>query len=187
LQANYQRLYHRGISWQISYTWAKPFRAGGNFASDGAVYPTAIFSNSGLSTMSADYGTVTTPNLGPAQPAGTASYAYFHALNRFQNYMVDTGQPKQHIQFNGVIDLPFGKGKRFLGNSNWFMNELVGGFQIAGAGSILSQDFAINATNWGAIAAVACARSGSSGSTATLPRHLSLPTVAMQAAHWRPV
>jgi len=149
LQANYQRLYHRGVSWQVSYTWAKAFRAGGDYASDGMIYPTAIFANSGPSTMSADYGKVTPPNLGPSQPAGTASYAYFHAMNRFQNYIVDTVSPKQHIQFNGVVDLPFGKGKKFLGDSNRFMNEIVGGFQLAGAGSIVSQDFAINATNWG--------------------------------------
>ena len=70
-------------------------------------------------------------------------------LFRSEGYQVDTYVPKQHIAFNGIVDLPFGREKRFFGNANHFMNELVGGFQIAGAGNIVSQNFAVTNTNWG--------------------------------------
>ena len=46
------------------------------------------------------------------------------ALNRYENYMVDTGIPKHHIQFNGIYDLPFGRGKQFLGNSNHLVERI---------------------------------------------------------------
>jgi hypothetical protein len=72
-----------------------------------------------------------------------------HELNRYENYKVDTAIPKHHINFNGVYELPVGRGKRFLGNANSFWNEVVGGFQIAGSGQVLSQDFTITSSNWG--------------------------------------
>jgi hypothetical protein len=75
----------------------------------------------------------------------------WRALNKYENYITDTAIPKTHILFNGIIDLPFGTGKRFLGNSNRFVNELVGGFQIAGDGSVISQDFQVSNANWGPI------------------------------------
>jgi hypothetical protein len=73
----------------------------------------------------------------------------WHGLDRFENYVVDTALPKQHIIFNGIFDVPVGRGKRFLGKSNRFLDELVGGFQLAGDGSISSNDFQPYAQNWG--------------------------------------
>jgi hypothetical protein len=70
-------------------------------------------------------------------------------LNRFQYYRVDTYFPKQHVKFNGIVDLPVGRGKWLLGNANRFVNELVGGFQLAGDGNIGSQDFAVASSNYG--------------------------------------
>jgi hypothetical protein len=72
-----------------------------------------------------------------------------HELNRFENYKVDTAIPKHHINFNAVYELPVGRGKKFLGNANWLLNELAGGFQIAGSGQVLSQDFTVGSSNWG--------------------------------------
>jgi hypothetical protein len=151
LTADYQRLYHHGIAYQINYAWSKAFRAGGNAGNDNLFYPAQDYVTVGniVSTMTSPYGTVIAPATPPGRPAGVASYASYHALSRFESYRVDTAIPKQHIRFNGIADLPFGRGKRFLGNSNRFMNELVGGFQLAGDGSIASQDFPITATNWG--------------------------------------
>lgn len=67
----------------------------------------------------------------------------------YQNYILDSAIPKQHIQFNGIVDMPFGRGKRFLGGSNRIMDDLVGGWQVAGDGNILSQDFQPAKGNWG--------------------------------------
>ena len=38
----------------------------------------------------------------------------------------------------------------YLGNANRFLDEVVGGFQLAGDGNIVSQDFQPVSTNWGA-------------------------------------
>ena len=156
LQANYQRLFHHGVAYQISYAWSKPFRIGGNSTRDGGLDPIQNYAVSGLGVMTPYTGGASTPGtvqvIAPATlpppPAGAASYAFYKALDRFANYAVDTAIPLQHIQFNGIVDLPIGRGKRLLGNSNRFLDELVGGYQIAGAGSISSQDFAVTNTNW---------------------------------------
>jgi hypothetical protein len=162
LQATYQRLYHKGVAYQINYVWSKPFRLGGNYFRDGNIYPKADYVNSGLGTMASYGGSVTTPNLGPALPAGAATWGYSHAFDRFQNYHIDVAIPKQHISWNGIVDMPVGRGKHFLGNANRFVDELLGGFQVAGDGNLASNDFAIMAptssssttTNWGAISPI---------------------------------
>lgn len=133
LQASYQRMFHHGLAYQINYVWSKPFRIGGNWSRDSTISPFADF----------------LPGYGPAKPSYLPSWGMDHALNRFENYKVDTGLPKHHINFNGIYDLPVGRGKTFLGNANSFWNEVFGGFQIAGSGQVLSQDFTINSGNWG--------------------------------------
>lgn len=151
-QANYQRLFHSGVAYQIEYDWQKPMRVGGNGGRDGNIYPSQIYVNSGLGTVSP-----VTPGAGigagfvppPVRPSGIASYASFRALNRYENYMEDTGIPLQHVQFNGIVDLPFGRGKWLLSSANRALNEAVGGWQIAGSGNVTSQDFAVSNGNWG--------------------------------------
>lgn len=149
LQANYQRLFHHGIAYQIQYVWSRPFRAGGDANRSAIIYPTQDYAAGGIGVMTPAYGAVLAPNLPPPRPTGLPAWAYYHSLNRFENYMIDTAVPQQHIQFNGIVDLPVGRGKRFLGNANRFFDELVGGFQLAGDGNIGSQDFLITATNYG--------------------------------------
>jgi hypothetical protein len=150
LQANFQRLFHHGVAYQIFYTWSKPFRVGGNSFRDGTIDPAADYvgTTGMIGTMSSPY-PVTAPALPPAAPAGLPSYAFYRGLNVYENYQIDSAIPKQHIRFNGIVDLPFGRGKRFMGNSNRFIDELVGGWQIAGDGNIVSQDFAVASSNWG--------------------------------------
>ena len=169
LQVSYQKLYHRGIAWQVMYDWQKNLRNGGNWSRDNQVDPYENFANSGLSTfgpavcaaaqapwcsakgaLDMSAGTPITPALPPPPPPGTANWAYYKALNRFENYgTVDTATPKQQMQFNYVYDLPFGTGKRILGHANRLLNELVGGYQLAGDGNLYSSDFTITATHWG--------------------------------------
>ncbi len=154
LQANYQRWYHSGVAYQINYQWSKPLSSQNQQDNqDSYLYPSSSFvgntQGAAKTYMTPAYGPVPAPTLPPPPPAGQPSWSFSHAQNRFENYEVDTETPKQHIQFNGIVDLPFGRGKRFLGNSNRFLDELVGGFQIAGDGNITSQDFAVTATNWG--------------------------------------
>ncbi len=145
VQVNYQKLYHSGIAWQFSYVFSKLMDTGVG----SSYYPYASYAASGLGTMTPAYGQVQTPIAAPAPPSGLPNWGFYHALDRFENYGLDTGNPMQTIKFNGVVDLPFGRGKHFLGGVNNFVNELVGGWQLAGDGSVTSQSFALTSTNWG--------------------------------------
>jgi len=94
-------------------------------------------------------GVVTAPLPLPERPAGLPSYVSWHGLNKYGGYFLDTAIPKQHLSFNGIFDLPFGRDKRYFSLSKRWVNELIGGFQIAGDASIVSQTFRVTATNWG--------------------------------------
>jgi hypothetical protein len=162
LQVNYQRLFHKGIAYQVQYVWSKSFRLGGNYFRDGTVYPGANFlgynpiaagtsyNTTGIANFIAG-GTVLTPSVPPTPPQGTLPWQEYHKLVYYQEYKPDTAIPFHHFRFNGLVDLPFGRGKRFLGNVNKFVDEAVGGWQIAGDGQILTQAFAPASGNWGAV------------------------------------
>lgn len=161
MQLSYERLFHRGIAYQVSYVFSKAMRMGGdvNEGTDTAVtntYPVANYPGvlGTAGTMTSPYGLVYSGALPPPRPAGTPVWADYHALDRYENYMLDTTIPTHHVKFNGIVDLPVGRGKRFLGNANGFLNEIVGGFQIAGAGNVVSQAFRPSAGHWGAISPV---------------------------------
>jgi hypothetical protein len=133
LQLQFQRPFKKGFGYQIFYVYARAFRVGGNQTRDSIIYPTADFLPGTLPS-----------NLNP----GT-ELAPSEGLNHFENYKVDTAIPEHHINFNGIVDLPVGRGKRFLGNSNRLVDELVGGFQIAFTGQVVSQSFSVAAANYG--------------------------------------
>jgi hypothetical protein len=134
LQLNYQRPFRNGVGYQIFYVYSRAFRVGGNTFRDNALYPAQNFAP-GVLPAGLDVGTTLHPS---------------RALNRYENYRVDTAIPLHHITFNGIYELPFGKGKRFLGNSNKFVNAVFGGYQVAFTGQVLSQAFSVGAGNWGA-------------------------------------
>jgi hypothetical protein len=69
--------------------------------------------------------------------------------NRFLNYRRDTDIPKHRFRWNFLLDLPFGKGKKWLASSNKLMNAVVGGWQLAGFGSYRSRYWELPSTNWG--------------------------------------
>ena len=54
------------------------------------------------------------------------------------------------VSFNGLVDVPFGKGRHFLKNSNRLLNALIGGYQIAFVGTVVSQSFQVATGNYGA-------------------------------------
>lgn len=154
LQVNYQRLFHHGLAYQVTYVYSRALQTGTNtwptFAP--SLYPAANYPGvmGTASTMSSPYGTVYAGVAPPARPAGVPVWAHYHALDRYEYYGLNSSVPIHYLTFNGIVDLPFGRGHRFLGNVNRFVNELVGGFQLAGDGSITSQVFQPSAGNWGA-------------------------------------
>ena len=133
LQLNYQRPFKNGFAYQIFYVYSRAFRLGGNTFRDNVLYPAADFAP-GVLPAGMNTGTLLNPS---------------RALDRYENYMPDTAIPVHHIIFNGIVDLPVGKGKRFLRNSNRLLNALVGGYQLAFVGQVVSQSFAVASANWG--------------------------------------
>lgn len=150
LQVNFQRFYHRGFGYQIYWVWSKSFRLGGNSTRDGQIYAPQDYL--GYLPITATYSSpypITTPKVPPLNPAGTSAYNDWHALDRWEQWQRDGDVPPQHVGFNYIFDLPFGRGKKILGSSNRFLNQIVGGYQIAGDGFIRSQIFAVADSNWG--------------------------------------
>ena len=64
--------------------------------------------------------------------------------------MVDTNTPPQHLQFNFLIDFPFGRGKRWLGKCQQAFERSGGRLAAWPAREDFTvTDFAITNTNWG--------------------------------------
>lgn len=124
--ANFQRLYKHGYSYQIAYTLRKGFRLGGNNSRDTILYPAG------------DYA--------PGYVPGGGS---LYALNLAQNYGVNTQFGPQGFIFNGIVDLPIGRGKKFFGKSPHWVDELIGGYQIAWNGSLFQNWMGVTSSNWG--------------------------------------
>ena len=138
LQINYQRPFKKGIAYQIYYVYSRAFRVGGNTFRDNVLYPAENFAP-GVLPKDLDTGTLLQPS---------------RALNRYENYAVDTAIPVHRVNYNGIVDLPVGKGKRYLRNSGRLADALLGGFQVAFTGTVVSQSFQVGAGNWGATSPV---------------------------------
>jgi len=53
------------------------------------------------------------------------------------------GAPKHRVRWNFIADLPVGRGKKFGGNSRGALEKLIGGWQIAGTGFMVSRYWAL--------------------------------------------
>ncbi|MEZ5356736.1 MAG: carboxypeptidase-like regulatory domain-containing protein [Bryobacteraceae bacterium] len=133
LQLNYQRPFRNGIGYQVFYVYSRAFRVGGNTFRDNTLYPASNYAP-GVIPQGMDVGTEFEPS---------------RAFNRWQNYRADTAIPLHRVSFNGIVDLPVGKGRRFLKNSNRLVNAILGGYQMAFVGTVVSQAFQVANTNWG--------------------------------------
>ena len=133
LQLNYQRPHRKGIGYQIFYVYSRAFRVGGNTFRDNTLYPAENFA-AGQIPQGMNVGTQLEPS---------------REFNRWQNYRADTAIPLHRVTFNGIVDVPFGKGRRFLKSSNRFLDALVGGYQMAFVGTVVSQSFQVGSGNWG--------------------------------------
>jgi len=133
LQFNYQKPYRHGYSYQVFYVFSKAFRVGGNTFRDNILYPAALYAP-GAIPSGMDTGTL----LNPSQE-----------FNRWQNYRPDTAIPLHRMTFNGLVDVPLGKGRRYMKNSNKLLDALVGGYQVAFVGTMVSQAFQVATGNYG--------------------------------------
>jgi hypothetical protein len=104
-----------------------------------------------LATVTGNSNSATTGNLVPLDtnlylPGAVPSDP--GKLNRFLNYQRDISVPKHHMQWNFIVDLPFGKGKLLGRNSGALLNALIGGWQISGIGSMTSNYDTVPVNNW---------------------------------------
>ena len=68
--------------------------------------------------------------------------------DRLLEYHRDTSIPKHEVRWNFLIDLPVGKGKPVLGSAGRVLNQLVGGWQFAGTGTLTSRYFSLPTSIW---------------------------------------
>jgi hypothetical protein len=54
------------------------------------------------------------------------------------NYGRDTSTPKHRVRWNWIADLPLGRGKWVGRNTSGFLSKVIGGWQLAGMGSLWS-------------------------------------------------
>ncbi len=134
LQANYQRPFRNGYAHQIFWVYSRAFRVGGNTFRDNLLYPSAIYAP-GTLPANMPVGNIIEPS---------------RELSRYQNYRPDNAIPTHRITYNGIVDMPFGTGKKWGNTSNKWVNALIGGYQVAFTGTVLSQAFYLTNTNWGA-------------------------------------
>jgi hypothetical protein len=126
VQFELQRRYSKGYGFQLFYVISNAFRSGGNGWESDFAQESNMFLNSSV----------------PAD---------FNQRNRFLNYRRDTDIPKHRVRWNWIADLPFGRGQKLLSNAGGVLDRIVGGWQIAGFGSIRSNYWSLPTGNWGPI------------------------------------
>jgi hypothetical protein len=122
--AEVQHRYANGYAFQVFYTMSNALRAAGNGWSDDILQTTTVF-----------------------QPGAVPEDE--QERNRLLFYRRDTDIPKHRLNWNWIVDLPFGRGKALGKNSRGFVNQLIGGWQVAGNGSLVSRYFQLPTSNWG--------------------------------------
>src|SRR5450432_104019 len=75
-------------------------------------------------------------------------------LLRLTQYQRDIATPKHLLRWNWVADLPVGKGKRFGSNLSRALDAVVGGWQVAGFGSVKSNYDTLASGNYGPVGKV---------------------------------
>jgi len=114
IQLELERRYSKGLAYQLFYVMDNALMAGGGGYS----------------------GTSPIPEVNQFMPGEVPTD--LNARNKLLNYQRDTGIPHHRVRWNFLVDLPFGKGKPLLGNAGAWLNRLVGGWQVAGMGSLAS-------------------------------------------------
>jgi hypothetical protein len=102
--------YSKGFAFQVFYNMGNAFEAGGHQWNSTVADPLSFF-----------------PGQVPTD---------YDARNRLLNYQRNTDTPKHRIRWNWLVDLPFGKGKWLGRNAGGFLDRVIGGWQLAGMGSL---------------------------------------------------
>ena len=119
LQAEFERRYSNGLAFQWFYVFTRSLTTtdAGGFTS-------------GNGSINATDGIPAVPQANLLLGAANASYDDLLRLV----YYNSTNVPAQRIRWNGVYDLPFGKGKKFASSASGVVNHIIGGWQVATIG-----------------------------------------------------
>lgn len=120
---NVEHRYSKGYALQAYYMMSNALRAAGDGWRDDAIPAAGIY----------------VPGTVPEDES---------QRNRLLNYKRDPQVPKHRFNYNWIVDLPFGKGKRFGGGAGRLLDAAIGGWQIAGSGTIVSNYFTLPTSNW---------------------------------------
>ena len=126
VQFQFERRYSQGIAYQISYVVGNTMRAGDQE------------SGGGYTSSVAD----------PNQFLPGAVPTDYDQRVRFLTYARDPSFPKHRVRWNWIVDLPFGKGKSIGRNTSGFLNGVIGGWQVAGLGSLNSTYLGLSTSYW---------------------------------------
>jgi Carboxypeptidase regulatory-like domain len=121
-----ERRYSHGVAWQFMYVMTNAFTES-----------TLVGNGGGTSVApAADF-------LPGAVPTD------FNARNRFLNYQRDTAIPHNQLKWNWVVDLPIGRDHLLASHIGKRLNNIIGGWQLAGFGTYQSRYFQLPTTNYG--------------------------------------
>ncbi|MBM3726435.1 MAG: TonB-dependent receptor [Acidobacteria bacterium] len=126
IQVEFEHRYSKGYAFQVFYVMSNALRVAGDGWRDDTLRPAAFYAD----------------GIVPADD---------QARNRLLYYRRDTGIPKHRVNWNFLVDLPVGKGKPVARNAGKALNALIGGWQIAGNGTLTSRYIQLPTGNWGPI------------------------------------
>jgi hypothetical protein len=66
--------------------------------------------------------------------------------HRFLDYQRESGTPKHQVRWNFIVDLPVGNGKWIGKSSHGLLEKIIGGWQLAGIGSLRSNWFTLSSS-----------------------------------------
>ena len=118
-QVELERRFSKGVAFQWFYVFSSSFATtdAGGFDSGN----TGINSGGGGGQVPENINLFGAPNLSYDQ---RLRLVYFRSTN----------VPQHRIRYNTIVDLPFGRGKMFGGNASGFVNQFIGGWQVAAIG-----------------------------------------------------
>ncbi|MFB3825424.1 MAG: carboxypeptidase regulatory-like domain-containing protein [Bryobacteraceae bacterium] len=123
-QVEFERRFSRGVGFQFFYLRSKAWRMGGNSWRDDFMKDPWLY-------------------LDGAVPQD------FDERNKFLNSHLDSEIPRHRVRWNWLVDLPFGRGKRFARSAGPVLNRIAGGWQLAGTGNLNSRWWEMPADSWG--------------------------------------
>lgn len=121
LQAEYEKRYSKGFLSQFFYTFTRSLTTSD---SDGFTSGNGAINSTGT-------GIAQVPSAN--QVIGNPQMSYDDLLRLV--YYNSGSVPEHRVRWNGVYDLPFGKGRAMFGNASGLVNSIVGGWQLTGIGT----------------------------------------------------